>query len=220
MNDSVVGEDQLSMFGGEDPGPVLVGDENGVEIGQQADRRRGVGGRSRRIRNIEQFHTRLVTEGSQSRAQVRKHRAQTGEPGPRLRIAHPGRTVRCQVAANHLCHIGLGLRSVQAFFHARAPRSADTATQATRGHLNQRHLGPHRERQRPGVHTWPALLQSGADLTAGQWLPFHQCPANLATSTRSTPASALPWGLAGVIPRPSTGCSTGRSARQSAALTR
>src|SRR3712207_4985245 len=91
-DEAFCGTQPLEMRFADDPGPIGVGYEQVVVLGQEAHGRRRIRVRTWRIGKIEELVAHLVVEGCQTRSQPLDNVAQPGQPAPLLDVLDRCRT--------------------------------------------------------------------------------------------------------------------------------
>src|SRR5262245_27401383 len=96
------------VFLGDESGSVGVGEQQVVEIIQEARWRRGVGVGPWRVRKVEQLASILVSESGEPWPEPVSNLAKPGQSRPRLYVLHGGRAEGSQVPQDHLLQRGIG----------------------------------------------------------------------------------------------------------------
>src|SRR5215210_7996587 len=101
-NHAVLGGDYLAVVVGDDAGAISMGQDQVIELGQEAWRGRSVRAGPRRVGQVEQFLAVLVAEGAQARPEPLGYLGEPGQARPGLYVRDGGRSERPEVAHDHL----------------------------------------------------------------------------------------------------------------------
>src|SRR5215210_3871524 len=101
-NHAVLGGDHLAVVVGDDAGAIGMREDQVVELGQEAWRRRGIWAGTRCVGQVVQPLALLVAEGTQAWPEPIDHLAEPGQARPDLDVLDGGRAERPEVAYDHL----------------------------------------------------------------------------------------------------------------------
>ena len=136
--------------------------EDVVVLGQEADRRRRVRVRDRRVGQVEQLAAGLVAVRDERRAQPLEDLAQPGQPRPGPGVGGRRGAERREVAADRLVRSWVAVhRGAQPRLGGRVRRPPGPAPQAARRDLDEREQEAGGIRQRVGVAVRPARTEGG-----------------------------------------------------------
>ena len=200
---------------------VRVREQEVVVLGEESrsgpDVRVGTG----RVGQVEQLASALVAERSQTRAQSLEDVPQPGEPRPGRGVGDRRRAERAQVAQNDVVDRRLGVERPPEPRLRRGRRNlAGSTPDAARRHLDEGEEVPAGVGERTGSCCGKRSASRARSSGAVRGRSSNSRRPNGRTAARSTPSSAGEKSRWRASSPSSTGCISGRSRRQSAAVTR